>query len=631
MGVADLNVKIGADISEVLSKVDAAKAKLNQLTETNQDLKNNIKELNNALSANQKELNSTDKALQKLIASGKGSSQAAKDLRAQIAAVNTSTAELSGELSIAQKELVNNTAQVKIHAAELKKAETAGSGFAKGATQIYSGLRKLAYILPGIGIAGIVNIISGPLIDAFELWYDSINKVTDAQQLLKDNIKNTSDINKAAGEEIAKQTASLTTLYSIATDVSRSMYDRLNATKALQKEFPDYFKNISTENILNGNAKKAYDALTDSLIANALAKAQLDKITDLGVKKSDAQSEVDDLIAERKRQLAAVNGAKISNPSLGNSTGSPATVITADQQKADIVTFFDRQLIPLQSQIKGFDAQIKLIRGKLNPEALLSDDGGNSKSGPAATGILAILDAQIKVLKDYKDKIATTADQIASVNAQIKKLQAERDKLDPADAKKKKEVETIADVLKKLGVQIDFLNQKEILLKTSQAKEKISAVETAINTLMQKFKLLSDNPIILKLETQIKAVQADDFLKHLLPKGNDLKGNKPIAAPYELQLEIDKIDPEIKLPGGFSEDILRDELLKRLKEMGIDKTVSIPLGVDIFGNKVSTKGDEPITPATPTAQLQGTYDDAIKRLEKFRDDANKIVDDIDSS
>jgi hypothetical protein len=58
-------------------------------------------------------------------------------------------------------------------------------------------------------------------------------------------------------EDITK----LKILYTAATDVNLAMKDRLLAVHALQREFPEYFKNIKDEAILNGKAKDSYDLL----------------------------------------------------------------------------------------------------------------------------------------------------------------------------------------------------------------------------------------------------------------------------------------------------------------------------------------------------------------------------------
>jgi hypothetical protein len=67
--------------------------------------------------------------------------------------------------------------------------------------------------------------------------------------------------------------ASLRTLYNATQDTTLSLTRRQKAVDALQDEYPNVFKNIKDEIILNGGARKSYDDLTTSILANAKAKA----------------------------------------------------------------------------------------------------------------------------------------------------------------------------------------------------------------------------------------------------------------------------------------------------------------------------------------------------------------------
>lgn len=580
-GVADMNVRIGADISEVLSKVDAAKAKLNQLVETQGQLKDKINDVNTSLRLNEKELTAANVKLQNLNTSSKEGKAAAANLRNEISQLAKNSALLNTELTTAKTTLATTTAEIKTQTVAVKQAENAHSGLAAGATKVYSGLRKLAYIIPGMGIAGIINLISGPLIDAFSDWYDSINRVTDAQKSLQANLQNYNDINSEANKDAGKQIATLKILYDASTNVTLSMKERLAAVKALQKDFPDYFKNISQETILNGGAKTAYDNLTESIIKASRAKAGMARLQELESKQLDNDNLREKIRNAADQQIAQIykNGPRQlsggSSSSFGTGTGSAVTISIAEQIAAV------------------------------------------NKSKNAALEQLGVNDELLKSQQDFIVKWIGLSDLAKAAETEIKP---------PKIAKEKttKDVETIADVLQKLAIQIDFLNQKEIVLKTSQANAKVSAIESTVNTLMQKFKLLADNPVIVSLEMQIKAIQGDAFLKTLLK--SELKA--PLAAPpLDLQILLQK--PDVKFaPGAFDEQILREELLKRLKEMGTTKTVSVDLGVDVTGNKISSKGGETITSGTSTTQLQATFKDATEKLKSFSDNASNIVNNM---
>ena len=102
------------------------------------------------------------------------------------------------------------------------------------------------------------------------------NDILSKQINLEEQVAN-ADLKAAQSAE--GNTAKLRVLYKISQDTTRSLEDRANAVKALQQIFPNYFGNLSTETILQGDATAAYDKATEALIRRAKASAYLDEIT----------------------------------------------------------------------------------------------------------------------------------------------------------------------------------------------------------------------------------------------------------------------------------------------------------------------------------------------------------------
>ena len=66
--------------------------------------------------------------------------------------------------------------------------------------------------------------------------------------------------------------------YKTAVDEAKSKDERRKAAERLQKLYPDYFKNLSTEEIMVGKAKTQYNNLRDAIIEVARARAAAAKI-----------------------------------------------------------------------------------------------------------------------------------------------------------------------------------------------------------------------------------------------------------------------------------------------------------------------------------------------------------------
>ena len=77
------------------------------------------------------------------------------------------------------------------------------------------------------------------------------------------------DSQQAAQDEIVQ----LNLLYQAAVDSSKGMNERISAVKELKKEYPQYFKNLSDEEILVGKAADKYNELATAIMASAKAQA----------------------------------------------------------------------------------------------------------------------------------------------------------------------------------------------------------------------------------------------------------------------------------------------------------------------------------------------------------------------
>ena len=133
---------------------------------------------------------------------------------------------------------------------------------------------------------------------------DFIANMFRAKDAVDVNAEALKEYKKAVDESLkseAEATVTSRLLYGVATDTTRSMEDRLSAVHQLQDEYPDYLGNISDEAILTGQAKVAYDKLTQSLVENARAKAYLNSITEqqgkiveAQIKRGDIQKQIEE-------------------------------------------------------------------------------------------------------------------------------------------------------------------------------------------------------------------------------------------------------------------------------------------------------------------------------------------------
>ena len=172
--------------------------------------------------------------------------------------------------------------------------------------------------LMSVGIT-LLTLFGGKIID----WVSGLFKAkeeTDAAAKAQEELnKAMADIAQAE----VKATASAKTYYSIATDVTRSMEDRLGAAQKLIKEYPQYLSDFSEEEIIAGKAADAYGRLSLSIQEAARAKAAMQKITENYSKILDLQIQLDEKQAELESATAARDVYAVYKNRADSSTTNP--------------------------------------------------------------------------------------------------------------------------------------------------------------------------------------------------------------------------------------------------------------------------------------------------------------------
>lgn len=165
---------------------------------------------------------------------------------------------------------------------EIKKLRAANEAAAKAGEAQVSITGKLIKSMLSF------NTVLVLVLTAFSIWgKDIINWIgslfTGKKRVenLTSSLKHMADALQDARLETAKETLKLNILYKAATNNSKSTSERTKAVKALKKEYPEYFKNLTDEEIKTGKATKAYKKLSKAIVENAKARAALDKITEL--------------------------------------------------------------------------------------------------------------------------------------------------------------------------------------------------------------------------------------------------------------------------------------------------------------------------------------------------------------
>lgn len=146
---------------------------------------------------------------------------------------------------------------------------------AAAATRIFNSVCKASPI--GI-VVGFVTALVGVLASFISRTREAKKALDEARRAEREWHKSLTDISEASAQAAAKEEQRVKSLYQTAISEAKSKDERRQAAEKLQALYPDYFKNLSTEEIMVGKAKKQYDRLRESIINAARAKAAAAKI-----------------------------------------------------------------------------------------------------------------------------------------------------------------------------------------------------------------------------------------------------------------------------------------------------------------------------------------------------------------
>lgn len=227
-----------------------------------------------------------------------------------------------------------------------------------------------------------------------------------------------------AQKEERKSITVSTLLYKAATDQSRSMEDRLSATRQLQKEYPGYLGNLSEESIMAGKAKGAYDRLTEALVENARTRAYLNAITEeqsKAVEIESRQAEAQEKLVEAEQELAKAE-ASVRQAMMGRDLsgtgifGAAADIAALESVSPAAVKVATDRVAKLRKEISGYESELKAIYGSIDRLAgkidtdYLTEDSAESRIGRGGSGatdrdrtlefVRAAEDARIELMAD---------------------------------------------------------------------------------------------------------------------------------------------------------------------------------------------------------------------------------------
>lgn len=203
--------------------------------------------------------------------------------------------------------------------------------------------KAMAGSLLGAGGIGLALSVVTSAITFYTMWQQKSNKATkDSTKSNDDYVSSLDQVTQAqvkGAQNAQQEITQLSTLYKITQNVSLSSKQRLDAVNDLQSKYPEYFKNLKDETILNGGAKDAYDRLTTSIIATSRARAAQDLITKNASRQLENEQKITDLEVKRLKDLATAekNLATIRKGGTGQGAAGFASIAGKAEERANAI------------------------------------------------------------------------------------------------------------------------------------------------------------------------------------------------------------------------------------------------------------------------------------------------------
>lgn len=414
--------------------------------------------------------------------------------------------------------------------------------------------RRLLY-MAGAGVMELAIGVFQEILPYIQEFITGIDKSSDAAKLAAANLSNLNDVMADANKKAGEQIADLKILYQTATDVNLSMKDRLEAVRSLQKEFPDYFGNLTKEAILNGDAKKSYDELTLSIIKNAQATAAKSKIEALQGQILDAQFE------KQKINNAAINELGRTKTKVSTSVGTlldagnGANVVSTKASQDAIIKGRRDEALALQ------DANIKILQDQ-------SDFLVKFASLPSLAKVIEDGDKKDKKAKKGPDPFEVSLKDLEDNYKQAQALLVKQ--YDANLTNTKSNTTAVNDLI--LKAQLDFEEKKLALIKQYGKKQGDTNLEIA-----------KTNNAILNNQSAFTIDQINTLPKVQTASKLNTKGSLAKIDPKPIILLSDAIKKNILLQQQMNE-LLSDTALI------LNKTVG-PAFTDLFENILEGSGN----------------------------------------
>jgi len=466
-----------------------------------------------------------------------------------------------------------------------------------------------------------------------------IASLFESEKALNANTIATNQLNSArlkGAQSAQDELVTLRLLYQATQNENVSKENKLKAVKELQKEYPSYFGNLSTEQILAGKAASAYINLTNSILASAKARAVEDKIIENSKKLLELNGQIASTQAELNFAYKNTNASLANDPNLVIQSGN-VRLYNENTEKLKNITKERERLIAVNKKLAEninvsdliANTKEKPTKDKtLKPDNTLENNRKALENSLEEERKLRINASKITYTdenKSYDERFEalnkyiadSKANIIASANAEIEtennkyKTQSKNKKLSANDKIELEKLHT-----SQLNVITEKAKQEQINIESEGEKTRTSI----LNKQYEESKKALDNEIKMMetgydKEAAIRSKAATDSLVKLATEYKEGKISKEEYEAEKLKVTQEYINEELRLQLDLAKKeanlLSGDEKKNKLKEIA-------QIEADISKNNIKNLED----------QAKKDEDLKNKRIDNLNEYADKAKEGI---
>ncbi|GAA3994606.1 hypothetical protein [Mucilaginibacter dorajii] len=295
-------------------------------------------------------------------------------LKASISGVNSKLPEFSDGLQAGLKALGEKLPDVidSITKLNAQNKELAASG--QKPVSILSQLASSMFSWNSLISVGVTLLAtySGAIISWVSELIKGETRLTALGKVMKDTKIIMEAVNQSRSQGLQNaqpELAHLKLLYNATQNQNLASKERKKALDEIRDLYPDYFKGISNETILNGNATKQYNDLTNAIIAASRARAAEEIMTKNQVRQLGNDDKLTGLAAKLKQYEAQLKIAQkenedvVSHPVIGGSSFAPGSDSREQAAYSKLSEIQDRRN-ELKKTVADITTDSKLLDGQ---------------------------------------------------------------------------------------------------------------------------------------------------------------------------------------------------------------------------------------------------------------------------